>query len=689
MTKKFLTLGILTIILAGVLAPSVALGQELVGKVLQTTGNVAFGPLFALIGSVLMLISSFVLITSGWIFDTVIQFTIVEMSQNIGGAGGMGASITTAWATLRDVANMCFIFVLLFAAFKAMFNLDFGGLGRTVINIIVVALLINFSLFFSKVVIDASNIVSVGFYNSITANNAQMGSTVWGGTANFRGISGGYMRMLKMQTWYDTNVLSGGLNAQNIFLTGFMSSAFMLVSAVIFLIAGIMFAARFIILIFLMILSPLALIAYIIPGQKGQFDKWKDALIDQSFFAPLFFALTWVAFKLGNSLVTPAATTWIDLLKNPTANQAGALTLLLNYVLTTGFFIAALIFAKSMASKTAGFKAISGGIGTAAIGGAALAGRQTIGRASGLISETQREKWSKSAAGRAGLWLADKGKKGSFDVRATETLGKVPGLGKELDIMGKAGGKGGFAKAVEEKAERKAKYAKEVYGQTGAEKEKAEELKEKYEKGDNKKNYDTAVENEKKVVTDAEKKAKEEKEKADKELETKKKEAEQATNDRRAGKITAQTEFEIHEKVKQAEEELRKKAEAHDLVITRRKSVIDDKNYSEATKVLEKLAEVDKQAWEKIKNVGIERQRAYAERLDEGLPGTGWLGRFQPNQGYKAAARKVRAEMGGKSKKERLADLAKEVVEEEEKAKGESGGKTGKPPPVTPPPATP
>ena len=53
----------------------------------------------------------------------------------------------------------------------------------------------------------------------------------------------------------------------------------------------------------------------------------------------------------------------------------GAVSLIVNYVLIIGFSIAALIFAKTMASKTAGFKAISGGIGTAAIGGGALAGR--------------------------------------------------------------------------------------------------------------------------------------------------------------------------------------------------------------------------------------------------------------------------------------------------------------------------
>ena len=83
------------------------------------------------------------------------------------------------------------------------------------------------------------------------------------------------------------------------------------------------------------------------------------------------------------------------------------------------------------------------------------------------------------------------------------------------------------------------------------------------------------------------------------------------------------------------------------------KSVIDDKNYSVATKALEGLAEADRQVWEKVKNAGKERQTTYAERLDKGLLGTRWLGRFQPNQGYKEAARKVREQAEGKSQKDK------------------------------------
>ena len=112
--------------------------------------------------------------------------------------------------------------------------------------------------------------------------------------------------------------------------------------------------------------------------------------------------------------------------------------------------------------------------------------------------------------------------------------------------------------------------------------------------------------------------------------------------------------------------------------------MIQEKKYSDETQLLEEQAkdlreksDSDKEGWEKLRDAGKERQTAYAERLDKGLVGTRWLGKFQPNQGYKEAARKVREQAKGKSKKERLADLAKEVTEDEEKEK--KGAEKGEP----------
>lgn len=676
----------LLIVITGILLPGVvhAAGNPLldaVGDLFQITGNVTFGPLFASSGYILMTLSSMILIFSGWILDNVIQYTILEVSGNLGNTKGMGGAITEVWTTIRDIANMCFIFVLLFAAFKAMFDTNFGNFNTTVKNIIIVALLINFSLFFSKVVIDASNIVSVGFYKAIATNNAKLtGSGVLpGGTANFKGISGGYMRMLGLQTWYSSNVLQNGFNAQNILVTGIMSSIFMLISAVIFLMIGIMFVSRFILLTFLMILSPLALVAFAIPGMKSQFDKWLSSLIEQSFFAPLFFALTWVSFKLGNALITTkvSGATWIDLMKNMTTNKEGGMVLVLNYVLVTGFSITALFMAKTLAKKTPFFTNISSGVGSVAIGGTALVARNLVGRkAANVMRDTDlQERAARGDIGaRMKLATAYKFAGSSFDVRgiADTKYGKQFGASTILDNAGKAGGAGGFTKVVKDKAEREAKYAKEIYGQTDEEKEEVERLK-REEKNTILGKRDSDLVEAEAGLTEAEKerrdylKKRTEEEQADYDAikrEKKEKETKLAskTDEKEKNKIRkelqditirmANSRAILDEKKKDTEENNDEYGRLK-IVATDKKTLRDKaKNKKDQKDISDE--EYSSELQSKM-GTGKQRMRDYAETIERGPFNIGWIGKMQGNR---AAAIAVRKAAGEKTKAEKLAEAA-------------------------------
>jgi len=373
-----------------------------------------------------------------------------------------------------------------------------------------------------------------------------------------------------------------------------------------------------------------------------------------------------------------------------------------------GFAIVALVVSKSMASKTAGFKQVSGGIGAVALGSTALASRKIIGGTSSLISEKYRDQWSKSAGGRAGLWLANKGKNASFDVRGlgnsklAKNVGADSYINDAMSTIGKAGGKGGFRQAEEDRAKEKAKYAKEVYGQTDAEKEEAEKLKDSYEKGENKKNFDEAVENEKKAVTEAERKAAEEKKKAEEDLKTKKEAQKKADPLNPAAREAAR------KAVEEAEAKLKVTETAHNESITRKKSVIEDKRYSDATKALEELAETDKKAWDKVKNAVANRQEKYAERLENSVTGkitdtisgtiagglvggpigaiVGGVGGFASGnlENRKTTSRAVRRQIKGKTEEEQLAELAEKIAKKKlDKEKNEipesSEPKTPKP----------
>lgn len=684
------------------------LGAQLVGLDFESF----FGTFAKKISEFLLTISSFALVLTGMLFDKILEVTIVNMSKNL--SGGLGDSITSAWATLRDIANMCFIFILLFAAFKSMFDLKFGNFGVTIRNIIIVALLINFSLFFTKVVIDASNIVSIGFYKASINNEYKLeGSNNPLSVQNFNGISGGYMKMMGLQTLYSSDILNNkNLNDPvQIMIIGILSAVFMLVTAVILLISSVMFIARFIILIFLMILSPLALIAFTIPQMKKHYSTWADSLISQSFFAPLFFALTWVVFKFGSTLrdtlISGSSADFVSIFSDPRA----AMGLIINYVILIGLAIATLIFSKQMASKAVGFNIISGGIGTAALGGTAWASRNTLGRGFKALSESSAlrdraaQKGFGGMAARMTLGAAGAGAKGSFDVRslADTKLGKKANFGKILDsnIIGKAGGTGGFAKSVETKAKAKADYAKNVYGSVPGDKAKDEAAKKAIEEEIKTKKAEdelrikserkSAVENAK-IEHKNKKTSINEYERNHSVLGGKLNNLEQLKKDRTAKEKELQSarkngeKEETIEKLKKESEsfsksieienqninDIRKDMEENDSEYIAKKEAaeeakqaLDEAKKAQKAKIAE--SEYNEEIQKKIKehkefvSSGNRRQQAYAKKISSGI--FGWRAVNQ------AAQRKIEEQSKEKSKKDKLAEAAQALIKDEEDQK--------------------
>ena len=77
--------------------------------------------------------------------------------------------VSEAWVVVRDLSNIFFIFILLYIAFQTILGLGGhgGGPKKMIAQVIIMALLINFSMFFTKVIIDSSNILALIFYNKI------------------------------------------------------------------------------------------------------------------------------------------------------------------------------------------------------------------------------------------------------------------------------------------------------------------------------------------------------------------------------------------------------------------------------------------------------------------------------------------------------------------------------------------
>ena len=77
------------------------------------------------------------------------------------------------WRVIRDFSNIFFILVLLYAALQTILGIGHGGAKKTIATVILIALVVNFSLFATRVVIDSGNILGLIFYNKIAVTDDQ------------------------------------------------------------------------------------------------------------------------------------------------------------------------------------------------------------------------------------------------------------------------------------------------------------------------------------------------------------------------------------------------------------------------------------------------------------------------------------------------------------------------------------
>lgn len=118
--------------------------------------------------------------------------------------------ITPIWETMRDIANITLLFMFIFIAFMTILGNHTYNIKNLTGRVIIVALLVNFSLFFSKAVIDVGNFFGYQFYKSIQ-------------TVAVQGVSG--IPQIPAEKMALCKTLADGLNKSDISFGSFADSA--------------------------------------------------------------------------------------------------------------------------------------------------------------------------------------------------------------------------------------------------------------------------------------------------------------------------------------------------------------------------------------------------------------------------------------------------------------------------------
>ena len=440
---------------------------------------------------------AFILSIAAVFFDALVAISLNSMI--LAGSGFM----QTAWAIVRDLSNIFFILILLYIAIKLILGLGGHDTKKMIAKVIIIALLINFSMFFTEVIIDTSNIIALIFYNkiSVVVKNPD-GSTSAVAytpvtTSGDKDIAGGMTaafnptsaltwnnffeqaKNIQTQSLNDAdaakealnptyepvpvsarvNTISPSLMIGIIVITG----ALMLFASYAFLWAGIAFVSRIIELWVLIIFSPFAFMSSTVPilghVEYLGWDAWFKRLLKVSFMAPIFMFFMYFIFLLIQANPFRGAIT-----------SQGFLGLILAMVLPGMFILILLMKATEFAKKGSGVigeklmqgaKMVGGLALGAATGGASLLGTGLLGglasKAAGneTLKEKANEKGFGGYAARKALQTANYGSKATFDIRKTAlggTLAKKAGLDlQSAKVLGLGSKEGGYKGDVERK----------------------------------------------------------------------------------------------------------------------------------------------------------------------------------------------------------------------------------------------
>jgi hypothetical protein len=373
--------------------------------------------------------------------DYAVYYTVVKMGEYVKSLSAIGV----AWRILRDLGNIALIFGFLAIGINTILGTEAYGWGQKLLpRLLMAAVALNFSLFFTEAIIDTGNLFATQFYTQIKGGGPlqlSSGSMSKIDMIQNEGISNKLMGKLGLQNIYgkavNNNVVLTGTNP---FFIGFMGILLFITAAFVMFSLAFILIARFVALIFIIILAPIGVVGFAVPKLSGIAGKWRDQLISQTLTAPVLMLMLYIAlavitdaqFLAGyGSGGTPE---WTGIF---TGSIDGFASVLLSFLVAMGLLLAVTAYAKqlgavgaAMATKTAG--RVVGGFTGGAIGGLALAGRGTFG----LVGRGLNSKGMQARAAGSGL-VANLSKVGAFagrnlekrtyDLRNVRALGSVGG----------------------------------------------------------------------------------------------------------------------------------------------------------------------------------------------------------------------------------------------------------------------
>lgn len=205
----------------------------------------------------------------------------------------------TVWNSVVSLANIIFVVAFLIIIFSQLTSVGITnyGIKKMLPKLIIAIILVNLSFYICQIAVDISNIVGasinkfieVNMVEKITDNSSIAATSDATNGTGFAGIAG--------------VVLMGA--GVGIALWASLTALIPIVISAIIAAIMILFilSARKAIIVILVIISPLAFVAYLLPNTEGLFKKWKKAFISLLMVYPII-AFVFAGSKLTSTILS-------------------------------------------------------------------------------------------------------------------------------------------------------------------------------------------------------------------------------------------------------------------------------------------------------------------------------------------------------------------------------------------------
>lgn len=238
------------------------------------------------IGWIVCPVSDFLAKGMDYIFDLLKGYlTVTSITSDTEG------SLYKAWSLIRNIANVAFVIGFIFIIYSQLTGVGISnyGIKKIMPRLIVAAILVNISYWICALAVDLSNVTGsslqqllVGIRESLTGPNTRSMAS-WESMSSFILASGVGVTAATLGLGTLVSVSGASVGAAAILLLPMLAGLLLAV-----LVALLVLAVRQALIILLIIVSPLAFVAYLLPNTEKWFEKWRGLFMTMLVFFPIF-----------------------------------------------------------------------------------------------------------------------------------------------------------------------------------------------------------------------------------------------------------------------------------------------------------------------------------------------------------------------------------------------------------------